>query len=230
MPHQFEGDFGSAAVSRHRQQQRFFAKMRRELAPTCRQRAVIIAIGAVDQCCSGRARRRIVSIKGGLRRIVAGIEKTVADFEMKPDAARRMAVASGFEPDAENFGRATDWQRTGFDAARQALRHDLGGIDRWIAELGKKRKAADMILVAVAEDQCIGWRRQSDVRHASWRRTLAEIEHQAFASRLNGEAGRALFADPGNEPQRWAILIHESSASGSLAPRARKIDKPAQHP
>ena len=152
--------------------------------------------------------RRVVGIESGLRRIVAGIKKPVPDTEMKPNAARRVAIASGFERNAEHLGRAADWQRARLDFTGQALRHDLGGIDRRIAELGEERKTADVILVAVAEDQRVGRRCQSDFGQAARRRTFAEIEHEALALRLDGKAGRPLFADPGHKPQRWPMPVH----------------------
>src|ERR1700757_3223279 len=126
--------------------------MRRKLAPACRQSAIVIAVGAVNQRGGGRARRRVVDIKRGLRRIVAGVEETVADAEMEPDAARGVTVAPGFDRNAEHLGRAADWQRACLDLAGQTLRHDLGGIDRRIAEPGEKRETANVILMAVAQN------------------------------------------------------------------------------
>jgi hypothetical protein len=69
-----------------------------------------------------------------------------------------------------------------------------------MAKLGEKRQAADVVLVAVAEDQRVCRRSACDVRHQAGRRALAKVEDQPFAPSLNRKASRPLFADPGNEP------------------------------
>jgi len=82
-------------------------------------------------------------------------------------------------------------------------------MDRRIAELGQKRKPADMVFVAVAEDQRVDGRDGGYIRQATGRRALAKIKQQPFALDLQGKAGRPFFADPGNKPQHRPIPIHD---------------------
>src|SRR6202041_2021931 len=71
-----------------------------------------------------------------------------------------------------------------------------------------QRKAADVILVTVAEHQGIDGPHAVDIREKSGRRALAEVEHQAPAGCLDQEAGRPLGADTGNKPQRSRSIVH----------------------
>ncbi len=121
---------------------------------------------------------------------------------MEPDAARRVAVAAGRHRDAEHLGFPADRQFLHGDALRQSAGDDLGGVDRRIADFPEQRQAADVVLVAVAQNHRIDAADAVEVGEAAGRRTFAEIEEEAFALGFEQERGRAFPADAGNEPQR----------------------------
>jgi len=58
---------------------------------------------------------------------------------MQPDAARRVAVAAGYNGNAKHIGCAAKRQHPRFDALGQSARDDVGGIDRRIAEFWQQR-------------------------------------------------------------------------------------------
>ena len=64
----------------------------------------------------------------------------------------------------------------------------------------EQRKAADVVLVAMAEHQCVDRADSVDFRKQAGRRAFAEIEHQPLAGGFEEKAGRPLGADAGNQP------------------------------
>ena len=135
---------------------------------------------------------------------------------MEPDAARRMAVASGLNRNAKHLAHPLDGQCACGETLGQSAGDDFGSVNRWITELCQKRQPADMVLMAVAEDQRVCWRDCGHIGQASRRRALAEVKHKAFAPGFDRKARRTLFADAGNESQQWPILVHYFFNSNSF--------------
>ena len=176
--------------------------------PAFRERFLVIGIGAIDQRGRRFQSRRVVGIERGFRRIIAGVKKAVADAEVQPDTARRVPVAAGGNGDAEHVGLAGDRQRPRGNGLGQTARDDLGRIDRRMAECRQERQAADMVFVAVAQNQRIDRADSGDVRQRARRRPFAEVEHEPLAGRFQKETGRPLFADARYQPQ--AARTHHS--------------------
>jgi hypothetical protein len=59
-----------------------------------------------------------------------------------------------------------------------------------------------MVAMAVAQNHRIDAADAGHVRQSAGRRTFAEVEQKPPAACFDQEAGRALLADAGNEPQR----------------------------
>ena len=67
-----------------------------------------------------------------------------------------------------------------------------------------------MVLVAMAEDQRIDRPHGIDIGQKPGRRPFAEVEHQPPAAGLKQEAGRALGADAGDQPQCGRSMAHRT--------------------
>ena len=107
-----------------------------------------------------------------------------------------MAVAPGLDRNAEHVGCAADRQWTSGNGLGQSPRDRFGGIDRRIAEFRQEGETADMVLVAVAQDDRVHRREPRDVRELAGRRPFANIEQKPLAAGFEEETGWPLAADP----------------------------------
>ncbi len=196
----------------------------------------IVGIGAVDQRGRRRCARRIVGIERRFRRSNRRYRES---RRRRRNAARRRPAhgrcgrSSTAMPSTSAI--AADRQRPHGDRLRQAARDDLGGVDRRIAELRQQRQAADMVPVAVAEDERVD---PADGRPGPATAPGGGPSPRSSRSRLPAsleqEAGRPLPADAGYEPQRTGAFIHYVSSPYTGMPKAGEnrgnIDNRRSHP
>jgi len=181
------------------------------------ERRVIGPVGGVQDQRRGR-RRRIRAVKRRFVAIVAHVEQPVADGEMKPKAAWRVAGAS--RRDGKSFNGAMSGQRQGACRHRQVARDIGAGMDRRITDAVEEAQGAEMVAMLMREKKRIDVADAVDIGQQAGLRPFAEIEQQALAGAFDAKTGGALAAESGDGCQ----AVHRAPPTISMifkrAPRA----------
>src|SRR5262245_29924012 len=126
--------------------------------------------------------------------MVAHVDETLADIEPHPDAAWRVSVRAGRDPDAEHVRRAAYRNGMSFDVLKPR-QHRRGRIDRWIPDPVAEPQTADVVGVSMAQHHRVHVADRVKIRQAAGLRPLAAIEQQPSSLHLDHERRRLLWPE-----------------------------------
>ena len=122
----------------------------------------------------------IEHIEPRLERIVAHVEKPVADGEAHPHAAGRMAIGAGLDRNAGNLTAAADRNGVAGDTL-QAREHRHGRKQLRLSDPIEQPQGAGMIVVTMAQHHRIDAPDPLDIRQPAWLGSFAAVEAEACA-------------------------------------------------